>query len=76
MVTLTNTGNAPGTIINASLESTGVQISVGDEFLVATPLPVTVADMEGTQQVELVYAPDTEGVKQDRIFLSLAEDVR
>lgn len=72
-VTLSNQGNAPGNVMGASLESTGAPVAVGDEFLLATPPPITVAD-GGEQQIELVFAPSSEGLKQDRIFLELAEE--
>lgn len=74
-VTLSNEGNAAGNVMSASLESTGAPLMVGDEFLVATPLPLTVAAEGGQQQIELAFSPSSEGPKTDRMLLQLQEDV-
>jgi hypothetical protein len=67
-VELKNEGNAPGTIDRASLANGNT------EFRLTTPLPLTIAE-GGSQQIELVFAPTSEGVKNDRLTLELVEDV-
>ncbi len=67
-VTLRNDGNAPGTITAATVEGAST------EFALVTSLPIVVPD-GGSQVIELMYAPSTQGVKSGRMVLALAESV-
>lgn len=73
-VSLVNGGNADGTIVGASVESTGQPLSQGDPFFVATALPLSVP-FGGGAPIELVFAPSVEGQRTDRVLLALQEGV-
>lgn len=66
--TVKNTGNAPGTIDKASLQTSGMAIRANDEFRIDLALPITV--MPGATQVfNAIFKPAQAGPRQDKILL-------
>ena len=66
MVSIVNTGNAPGTIDRVSLGSTMADITMADEFSL-TRLPVVIPE-GGSDMIEVVFRPTAAGARADTII--------
>lgn len=70
-VMVRNTGNAPGTIESAMLESTAALVDGSSQYGVATALPITIGENE-TAQLEIVFRSSFEGPRADRMTFNAA----
>ena len=69
VVTLANSGNAPGTVVSSMLENGSTEFSVD-----TSSFPLTIPEGENAT-IELAFRPMTEGVKTEQVLLALAENV-